>query len=166
MKFKLLLLMGMWVCDAHAIRWPSLSDPVITSCGGVGCTSVVIYKHNGTVFLEQPELIKPPRVTTLTIRAYGIHCSFGSRLPGYEEPFSSCYWDTSDTHAPVTRNCMRESTTRWDLSTSSACTTDLTWGGHGGAGPGGECVLFGIMVGSLLHTPMGAMDATTAANSG
>ncbi|HED6270795.1 TPA: hypothetical protein R5X29_001890 [Enterobacter sichuanensis] len=30
----------------------------------------------------------------------------------------------------------------------------------------GECVLFGIMVGGILHTPMGAMDATTAANSG
>lgn len=169
MKFKLLLLMGMWVCDAHAIRWPSLSDPVITSCRNQNttCDRSVFYKHSGTVFLDQPELIKPPNMSS-RIRAYGIHCASGSKLPGYERPFSSCIWDTASvsTHAPVTRDCNRGSTASWELSPSSTCTTNLTWGGHDGAGPGGECVLFGIMVGGLLHTPMGAMDATTAANSG
>lgn len=170
MKYKIMLLMGMWAYDAQAIRWPSLSDPEITSCSNQNttCAGSVYYKHSGTVFLDQPELIKPPNVTSRNIRAYGIHCESGSKLPGYERPFSSCHWDVTSvsTHAPVTRDCTRESTASWELSPSSTCTTNLTWGGHSGAGPGGECVLFGIMVGGMLHTPMGAMDAHTAANSG
>ncbi|MEM5491150.1 hypothetical protein [Enterobacter cloacae] len=172
MKFKLLLLMGVWVCNAHAIRWPSISDPVITLCDNpnTACNSNVWYRHNGTVFLEQPEIAKPPN-TQLYIKAYGIHCDYGSKLPGYESAFGRCSWDGSTTHAPSTNTnkCMLESSSRWDLTNASSCTTGLTWGGHGGAGPGGECVLFGILVGGiggLLHTPMGAMDATTAANSG
>lgn len=171
MKYKLLLLMSVWAYDAHAIRWPSLSDPEITGCssyGGKSCAYYVMYKHNGTVFLEQPELIKPPNVTSRNIRAYGIHCQGGSSMPGEESPFVSCNWDVSSSmqHAPDTNNCERVSTTSWDLSASSTCTTALTWGGHVGAGPGGECVLFGVMVGNILHTPMGTMDPTTAANSG
>lgn len=171
MKYKLLLLMGIWAYEAQAIRWPSLSDPEITFCSdqNSGCSNNVLYKHGGTVFLEQPELIKPPNVTSMNIKAYGIHCASGSKLPGYERPFHGCRWDTnpeSKSHAPKTYNCMRASLSRWDLSTSSTCATDLTWGAHIGAGPGGECVLFGIIVGNILHTPMGAMDATTAANSG
>lgn len=170
MKYKLMLLMGMWAYDVQAIRWPSISDPEIVSCRNANttCESLVDYKHSGTVFLEQPELIKPPNVTSLNIRAYGIHCTYGSKLPGYESPFRECGWDKSTVmgHAPDTRNCTRESTASWELSPSSACTTSLTWGGHSGAGPGGECVLFGIMVGNMLHTPMGEMDATTVANSG
>lgn len=170
MKYKLLLLMNIVGYDAHAIRWPSLSDPVITLCDNqnTACNSNVWYRHNGTVFLEQPEIAKPPN-TQLIIKAYGIHCDYGSKLPGYESAFGSCSWDGSTTHAPVTNNCMLESSSRWDLTNASSCTTGLTWGGHGGAGPGGECVLFGILVGGsggLLHTPMGAMDATAAANSG
>ncbi|MES3575762.1 hypothetical protein [Enterobacter cloacae] len=169
MKLKLLLLMGVWVCNAHAIRWPSLSDPVITSCSGGGaCTSYVYYKHNGTVFLEQPlGMVSPPFSNDLNIRAYGIHCEYGSKLPGFEKPFSSCRWDPQDgLHAPKTSNCMRRGNATWNLTESSTCTTDLTWGGHNGAGPGGECVLFGILQGSLLYTPMGIMDAYSAANSG
>lgn len=167
MKYKILLVMGMWAYDAQALRWPGLSDPIITECANQ-CRQSVYYKHNGTVFLEQPELIKPPSVSFITIQAYGIHCEYGSNLPGFESPFTNCRWDTQsrDTHAPVTYNCTRVSTTSWDLSTSSTCGTNLNWGGHSGAGPGGECVLFGIMVGGILHTPMGVMDARTAANSG
>ncbi|EPJ9399997.1 hypothetical protein QCJ93_001071 [Enterobacter bugandensis] len=170
MKYKLMLLMSMWTYDTKAIRWPSLSDPEITSCtiaNNITCSHAVYYKHSGTVFLEQPELVKPPDVKSLTIRAYGIHCQRGSNLPGEVSPFTGCQWDTaSKWHAPATYNCMRESLTSWDLNSSWPCTTDLSFGGHSGAGPGGECVLFGIMVGAILHTPMGAMDATSAANSG
>lgn len=169
MKYKLLLIIGICAYDAHAIRWPSLSEPVITSCiaQNTTCHTAVYYQHNGTVFLEQPELIKPPPfLTNRAIRTYGIHCNSGSKIPGYEMPFSSCSWDVSSVHAPNATNCILESTTSWKLSTSSTCTTVLKWGGHSGAGPGGECVLFGIMEGIVLHTPMGTMDATTAANSG
>ncbi|MFP2166581.1 hypothetical protein ACLEYI_16665 [Enterobacter ludwigii] len=171
MKYKLLLVVAMWAYDAHAIRWPSISDPVILFCNneyGEICNDNVNYKHNGTVFLEQPEIAKPPTSTSLVIRAYGIHCGYGSKVPGYEKPFSQCNWDTQSysTHAPFTSNCTRAATDRWDLSTSSTCNTDLIWGGHRGAGPGGECVLFGIMVGSILYTPMGAMHANSVANAG
>ncbi|MES3575444.1 hypothetical protein [Enterobacter cloacae] len=168
MKFKLLLLIGMWGYEANAIRWPSLSEPIISFCNtNSGCNNPVYYKHSGTVFLEQPELIKPPNAASRTIRAYGVHCNLGSRLPGYEQPFSGCFWDPrAGMHAPSTSNCTLDSIERWDLTFNSTCATGLTWGGHGGAGPGGECVLFGILVGELLHTPMGIVEATTAANSG
>ncbi|MEG4678886.1 hypothetical protein UXO62_01415 [Enterobacter cloacae] len=170
MKFKLLALMGLWVYDAHAILWPSISDPAITGCSdqNYGCANSVFYKHSGTVMLEQPVLINPPNTSSLTIRAYGIHCQTGSKMPGFEAPFGGCGWDisTRNTHAPVTGNCTLSSAGSWELKASSTCATDLTWGGHGGAGPGGECVMFGIMVGSVLYTPMGTMDALTAANSG
>ncbi|MEI9743862.1 MULTISPECIES: hypothetical protein [Enterobacter cloacae complex] len=168
MKLNLIFIVGMLAYDAHAIRWPSLSEPIISSCNtNSGCNNPVYYKHSGTVFLEQPELIKPPNAASQTIRAYGVHCNHGSRLPGYEQPFSGCHWDPrAGRHAPSTSNCTIDSIERWDLTYNSTCTTGLTWGEHGGAGPGGECVLFGILVGELLHTPMGIVEATTAANSG
>lgn len=168
MKRNLLLLMGMWVCDANAIRWPSLSDPIIMTCDPKTCSSNVWYYHSGTVFYEQPELIKPPSVTSLDIRTYGIHCKSGSKLPGYESPFSGCDWATgSAKHAPYVRTeCKRISNESWELTNSSTCATDTSYGPHSGAGPGGECALFGILEGNILYTPMGALDAATAANSG
>ncbi|MFP2167258.1 hypothetical protein ACLEYI_20155 [Enterobacter ludwigii] len=168
MKRNLLLLMGMWVCDVNAIRWPSLSDPVIMSCDNKTCTSRVWYSHSGTVFQEQPELIKPPSVTSRYIHTYGIHCESGSKLPGYESPFSGCYWASeSAIHAPYVRTeCIRISNESWELTNSSTCSTDSWYGPHSGAGPGGECVLFGILEGNILYTPMGALDAATVAHSG
>lgn len=167
MKFKLLALIGMWVYDAHAIRWPSVSEPAITGCynPNSGCSTNVSYNHNGTVFLEQPELIKPPSGKTLIVRAYGVHCDIGSKLPGYESTFQRCSWDSAN-HSPTTTNCSRISDTSWELTPSSTCTTSLTWGTHSGAGPGGECVLFGTMVGLVLYTPMGIMYAEQVANNG
>lgn len=174
MKYILLLLMSVVGYDAHAVKWPSISDPFIRSCEdqnqNTSCDKMVYYRHGGTVMLEQPELIKPPNKQDVEIFPYGIHCGRGSNLPGYESPFADCYWDEQiryGTHAPrLNSPCLRVTYTSWELRGSSTCATDLNWGGHSGAGPGGECVLFGVMVGSLLYTPMGAMDATTAANAG
>lgn len=168
-KYKIFVLIIMWCYDAHAVRWPSISEPMITSCWDNTCTSSVEYKHSGTVFLELPELIKPPRSNVIQeVRAYGIHCERGSKLPGREEPFSGCSWSAaSGLHSPPTRKCALQSDDSWEFYKGlDECITDLTWGAHTGAGPGGECVLFGIYKSGLLYTPMGIIDAITAANSG
>lgn len=172
MRYKLLFLVSMWGYDAQAVLWPSISDPIIVSCedGFTPCSKAVRYSHSGRVFLNQPELIKPPSGGSIHVRAYGVHCESGSALPGYESPFKECHWDEQsyNAHAPPTRvQCQRESPTSWKIIPyGQTCSTESSWGIHNGAGPGGECVLFGIMQGGILYTPMGAMEATTAANSG
>lgn len=169
---KYLLLFLLFTCaDVYAIRWPSVSDVQIASCsGGVACASLVMHSHAGTVFLDQPELVPVPNAKTKTITAYGIHCSMGSTIPGFVRPFTDCSWVfsnmVSDAHAPRVYDCLLVSTNSWELTASSTCRTDLTWGQHTGAGPGGDCVMFGILYGELLYTPKGIFDALTVANSG
>lgn len=169
MKYILLFLL-VTCADAYAIRWPSLSNVQISECsGGDACGVLVWHSHAGTIFLDQPELVPVPNFNMKMIIAYGIHCKSGSTVPGYVKPFTDCSWvngNVSDSHAPRVYDCNLVSTNSWELTASSTCRTDLTWGQHTGAGPGGDCVMFGIRHGDLLYTPKGVFDALTVANSG
>ncbi|WP_163333699.1 hypothetical protein [Enterobacter bugandensis] len=147
-----------------------MSEPQIASCENTSkgfCDYLVYYKHNGTVFIDQPEITKPPRnAQQHPVGAYGIHCESGSTVPGYEEKFWNCSWVKSSGHAPKTEKCGLALFEGWKLSRDSTCNTTSSWGPHSGAGPGGECVLFGLLDQGLLYTPMGIFDALSTANSG
>lgn len=171
MKRLLFALYILVVDTAHGLPWPAVSNPVITSCndGSSTCSSSVYYAHSGTVFNEIEPVIPPPTFFGTVIRAYGVHCDKGSRLPGEEEQFTKCYWDANPprSHAPATTGeCELVDLRSWELREGSSCQTTSTWGVHSGAGPGGECVLFGLATTGFLYSPMGTISASDAANSG
>ncbi len=150
--------------------WPHLSNPKIASGDHSSqgpYSRNVSYSHSGTVLLDvQP--VYTPYTNSSPIEAYGVHCQSGSKYPGYERPFSSCTWDkSSGQHSPKMTGKCQTIAGSWRLTPDSNCSTSYSWGNHSGAGPGGECVMFGIYYSpATIATPMGAINATTAANSG
>lgn len=160
------MLFSLTVTSAHAIRYPMLVDAKITSCtngtGALPCTMTVMYAGSSQVLDIVGGGNPPPRQAT-PISAYGVHCAIGDGATG--KPFSQCSWDIGG-HAPRTQDCKTGAGT-WDVGGSS-CNTAPTWGHHNGAGPGGECVLFGIVdsAKTVLNTPFGPITAVAAANGG
>ncbi len=153
---------------------PIIHNPRILSCkslNGVACSDSVQYGSDGTVLIEQTTVGAPHPVMDTKLETYGIHCYYGSNLPP-TKPFERCAWGPGSTadHSPrVISECRLQDRSSWDLTPTSSCATATTWGHHTGAGPGGECVMFaqaGQRTGPTLVTPIGVVDATTAANSG
>jgi|GEM_PF-6267306 len=173
MRYALIFLSAMciWPAYGETLKWPRLTDPKITSCSnssGGYCDSSVSYSHSGTGFdYGEPQMSKPTTTAT-SIRAYGVHCDYGSSVPGYERAFSGCVWrtDTGSHNPTLTGKCQTIAGGSWALTQDSTCATNTTWTGHTGAGPGGECVMFGYMSGSSLYTPYGVISALNAANGG
>lgn len=149
----------------YAVSWPQVTNPRITQCetGISPCSSLVYYAHDGTSFADVQPVIPAPR--TGQVLAYGVHCDAGSRIPGHEQGFSGCDWAMPSMHAPIVSSCSVSDVRTWRLS-PSACNSTTIWGGHIGAGPGGECVLFGILDNGILYTPHGVISASEAANGG
>lgn len=173
MRHVLILLsaMSIWPACGEILKWPRVTNPKITSCnhqdGGL-CNANVNYAHSGTGFdYGEPQMPKPT-MTAIKIKPYGIHCDFGSSIPGYETAFSNCRWNNSyGVHSPALEGtCQTLAGGSWELTQDSTCATSATWAGHNGAGPGGECVLFGYLSGGVVYTPYGVISALSAANDG
>lgn len=168
------LVLALLVClaelsTAHAVNWPILKDVRVTSCKNNGdgvCSSSVWYWTSGSQLLPMASVGTPDYRSSLYVVPIGVHCDRGNSLEG--RPFQSCSWATSG-HAPaLVGKCMLRDTNSWELTWDSTCAVDSTWGGHGGAGPGGECVVFTNSPTYLqaVNTPMGRVSALDAANSG
>jgi hypothetical protein len=164
----LLCLTILWSTGSFGLRYPVMTHAEITQCRSSEqgeCSSGVYYAGTSAMVDVGSALIPPISTPRLDIAAHGVHCDQGSSLLG--KPFNKCVWRTDHgSHAPKTENCVRVSKDSWELTAGSTCQTASTWALHSGAGPGGECVMFGFTSGSLLQTPFGTMDATTVANSG
>lgn len=152
-----------------AVLHPVLVDPKITSCSQDKnfpdrCSNVVYYSAAGLAMTDVLPLTQPVAAGSVTqLEALGIHCESGSSLTG--KPFSKCRFTTDTIHAPTLVNCRLKSVKSWELKDPGACAlSSLAWGGHGGAGPGGECVFF-VQKGKLT-TIYGTFSADSVANSG
>lgn len=169
--FSLLILVQSLSTAANGAAWPYVDNPRITSCasGDQGeCSSNVVYASDGVVFIDIMTVGRPDPALGTRIRAVGLHCVYGNRLTG--TTFRGCNWVMPFArHNPiVTGKCELKNTSSWELTPDSTCSTG-GWGAHGGAGPGGECVIFTQVkttgFGSL-NTPFGVLDPVTVANSG
>lgn len=156
------------VMESHAIPWPAISSPVITSClpGKYTCSDNVQFAHSGTVMREIGTPTSPPDAGSSIITAFNIDCQDGDKALGI--PFSNCVWDSHNAPLPL-GDCRLEGDGTWNLEAGANCNTELTWRKpRNSSGPGGECLLFGqwfaIDKGSL-HTPFGTLDAEVVANS-
>lgn len=162
-----------WVPHSAAITWPMIDRVVITSCNDspeFSCASDVYYSGSGSVLRQINDVMPPPpRLKYATnIYPWGIHCGKGKR----ESSFTSCEW-TLINHSPVLISaCWTAGDGSWTLDRGVTCATGTTWGSHSGAGPGAECVVFGLAPSpgatsvSRIETPMGILDAHQVANSG
>lgn len=142
-----------------------MTSATITSCQTSSCINVVFYAGTAELVDIGTPVGPPPSTGRLSIAAVGVHCTSG----GNGQPFTGCGWtgEGDISHAPTTSNCTLSSTTGWDLTANSTCNISSTWGAHGGAGPGGECVMFGQQINSRsLSTPWGVLDPEVVANSG
>lgn len=151
----------------HAILYPQLQDPKITSCLDESCTNGV--RYSGVTVVTEQGLPSYAGTYFLTIYSFGVHCDKGDIQQG----FSGCHWTggsaggNKNTHSPrPTSDCLYDTRT-WKIVTSnSKCTFETSWGPHTGAAPGGECVIYGSLQGTSVLTPWGFIDPTTAANGG
>lgn len=153
----------------EVVRWPIITDLRISSCENYGsgyCNAKVYYESTGTMMVEIQPTTWPENNGVRQISPWGIHCDAGDREANI--PFRNCWWLNETDHRPVlTSFCWLENTSSWKLTPDSRCETALHWGYHQGAGPGGECVLFGQPISrTQLRTPMGILNAVDVANSG
>lgn len=150
---------------AEAVRFPVMTNVEITACQSswVECSSKVYYSGTSDIFDIGVPTARPT-VGVTKVEAVGVHCSWGDAASGV--PFSNCTWATSG-HAPSTTNCNIVAGSNWVLTADSTCNISAVWGTHSGAGPGGECVVFGIRLSTTaVLTPQGILDPLTAANAG
>jgi hypothetical protein len=154
---------------AYPTPFPMVT-PIIQSCisGTMGpCSQQVHYASTGTKFVDIPpnRLNLTDRRGTLELVTVGIHCDLG-RAGG---PYSACTFMT-DGHAPaLTSKCSLVSYGSWELTSNSTCSTQTSWGVHGGAAPGAECVVFaqgGTVNLYTAQTVYGNLSAYQIANSG
>jgi hypothetical protein len=166
-----ILLSGILLLNSQTgecVLFPTLIDPVISSCATNTCTKVT-YASGGTRLVDVVPLGPPdPRFGT-TLIAIGVHCTYGTKQ-GKPRPFTVCTYDDGPVHSPSLSNCRLRSTASWELTRDSTCSTTTAWGTHTGAGPGGECVLF-IQEGGYnkvgpVTSIYGRATAEVVANSG
>lgn len=149
---------------------PRIMDPRISKCGNhspLTCNWFVSYSSSGTDTIEISPLAPPVPSGGLELQTIGVHCENGSSLLGL--PFTDCVYKDDRTHAPPATGCRLITSHGWDLDPNYTCSTETSWGGHQGAGPGGECVLFvqkGQWTPSSAFTIYGVLGATLVANSG
>ncbi|WP_239440967.1 MULTISPECIES: hypothetical protein [Serratia] len=93
----------------------------------------------------------------------GVYCQSGMK----RGEFKGCSFSIGDPrYSPRPIKCKLIDGTSWRLK-DDTCDIGPTWGPGVGAGPGHQCVIFGIqLIGYSLLTPWGVVDADTAANSG
>lgn len=153
-------------CLRAEVAWPILTSLEISRCSDQACTSGVYYKPGPSGLSFVPEQI-PAYGVSLNVVPYGIHCSVGTA----QGKFSSCVWFIEQGHAPkLTGFCQRLKVDSWSLNADSTCTVAQSeYGAHIGAGPGAECVVFGLSgrsgTGAII-TPWGELSASEVANSG
>jgi len=152
---------------ARALLWPVTTDVHITGCKDTwqqACSQEVYYSGK-IMFMEQGKPTAPRPPLSAGVMIVGIHCEAG----GNGVPFRQCSWSDNLSHRPeLSYGCKFVDDEHWDIKDTSQCSFGTTWGPHGGAGPGGECVMIGTMSQSsvLLYTPWGALHALDVANSG
>lgn len=158
--------------DACAAPWPVLSNPQITRCGTSSCTTDVYYSNGGVYMVDIPGVGTPAGGSGGTnVIAIGVHCAEGNAMTG-DLPFRRCGWEKATAHAPNNLGkCTLRGLGSWELTADSNCSVEATWGGHMGAGPGGECVVFSNSAPrgfdfNPVNTPWGWITAEQAANSG
>lgn len=163
--------------NCNAVLHPVLTNPRIKSCqngapwnGGDGpCSHLVKYDWGPISMIDiLPQGAPDPQLGT-ELAAMGLHCRYGNMLTG--SPFSQCVFTFNIGHAPNLKNCRLKNTNSWEITTDSTCHLETLISGayHGGAGPGGECVLFvqrKASEGGLVNSIYGILDANTVANSG
>lgn len=166
-KFKNVILIFLFVIPNYtfaAIPWPVIISERITYCSDEPdnpCSQAV--KYAGTIGLEMiTPLMDPAGPSKDRPKWWGIHCKYGNAMTN--TPFSDCNWTSDIQHAPSTPQVIIDR--YWNLIRGDFYTGDYSFGSHWGAGPGGECRLFGVMYGSQLLTPKGIFNANTVANSG
>ncbi len=153
------------------VLWPTIPHIEIVSCkdGDNGpCSTQVMYEASPTQFVRLPENVGPTG-QYLKVIAYGVHCRAGSK-PGQ---FNYCQWlpQGGYGHSPTqTSECRLSSPTSWKLTENSTCmVSSKRYGAHTGAGPGSECVVFGLdsyPVPAAIQTPIGPLTAAQVANGG
>ncbi len=151
--------------SAADVNWPALSTLDIDRCGSSSCTTGVYYKPGPTVMTRAPGNT-PKFLAGTKVRPFGVHCSKGM-IPGN---FTSCYLYIENGHAPaLTGVCELKASNRWVLTDASTCSIDTSvYGRHDGAGPGSECVVFGVGFGNrppYVATPWGELTGAQIANS-
>ncbi|MFI8416183.1 hypothetical protein ACQKDS_06950 [Serratia sp. NPDC078593] len=170
MQFKTVIAVSLLFISnlCWGVRWPALSDLMVLSCEGVNCTTRVKYLPGPVVFTEIDAPMSS-NVPSTKIVPYGMHCNEGTMATG----FRRCNWIDDDVHRPVlVGKCEVTDGYGWELTPDSGCEVSTnSYGLHNGAGPGGECVVFGKKTivnttGSYLETPWGALNAEVVANSG
>ena len=152
---------------ARAIIWPTIDDIRITECelGPEGPCSNSLYYSGKVEMREQGEPSVPVRPAKSRLEIVGIHCYYG----GNGKPLRTCSWWNIPSHHPMMITpCNFADDLHWDIKDATQCTFETRWGPHTGAGPGGECVMAGVLPQGkgLLYTPWGALDATVVANTG
>lgn len=166
-----LLLYMPWV---HSSPWPVLLDPKIESCDerlSSPCSWFVDYSHKGVVMIDVSPLAPSNSPQTGTsVTPVGVHCESGNTLVG-DLPFRGCVWADDSGHRPqLLGKCELRDLKSWELTPDSDCSVAPTWGWHGGAGPGGECVVFTntsrVSASGAINTPLGLLTAVQVANSG
>lgn len=166
--FWLINLLIWHVDDSHAVLFPVITEARITACDdwdGAGPPCSVSVKYAGHVSMLEIGQPGTPPLGGFPLLALGVHCQSG--WAGVY-PFSSCYWESTG-HAPTMTGCRLEADGwgGWTIERPASCRFSQTWGPHTGAGPGGECVVFGQKISlDTAQTPYGLLDATTVANSG
>lgn len=153
-----------------AVQHPALLDPKIIYCQtnarGVPCAENVWYQTKGTLRVDLIPAVAPnPRWGT-TLKSYGVHCGLGDAATGV--PYSLCWWTKSAGVTPPLRSCQLLTSSSWELTASSQCTTEGQWGPYSGGGPGGECVVFAQEQGDGMKALMsihGVLNADAVANS-
>ncbi len=153
---------------ARAIMFPVLTEARITTCKpspvNGPCSDQVFYAGKVSMLEIGVPTTKP--LPDVKFKSLGIHCA--GPAGGSLGPFRDCSWETSG-HSPHMSKCELRSTAGddWTLKNPASCTFLSSWGVHQGAGPGGECVVFGQQIdrGNAL-TPFGIINAITAANAG
>ncbi|CAM3830058.1 hypothetical protein SESI111939_02925 [Serratia silvae] len=179
--YKLLCcLVCLFLCaSAHAVKWPTVEGLRITKCQTswneqvTHCSQNVWYQASGrTIMVEAPDR-SDPGVNDTRVQLFGIYCGNGGGREG--RPFTYCYWSTDYLDAPnvpFSVKCETTSSSSWVLTSASTCSySSNVYGPHYGAGPGGECLMFGKASSpgsrhTTISTPWGDLSALTVANSG
>ncbi|CAI0864154.1 Uncharacterised protein [Serratia quinivorans] len=158
--------------NAGAVMFPVLTEARITSCsdsrppGAIRpCSTDVYYSgHVAMLDIGMPVIAPLPGKPLVSL---GVHCGLG----GNGAPYTYCEWDLwahhNPGHSPQMTGCKLLGDGTWTIENPSSCSFSSTWGPHIGAGPGGECAVFGQYApGAPAHTPYGLLDATQVANAG
>ncbi len=150
---------------AHAILWPVVTSVNVINCQPSESGECGDYTLTGSAaMLELGEPVQPPPGKGAKNSWYGVHCDRGTLETG----FKGCYFLRSSHGPSAPDHCPWASGPALSWEISPTCYIPSAWGdlGHTGADVGGECALFGVLVGDALKTPWLITNAESLANSG